>query len=408
MPPDLPTYVVELKAVEIHEGHEKTVSFCPQMSVLDGQHCTMCFDDHEAVLAPCAGCLAKCTAHHGCDGNELGGVVAVHVHSEDAGHVRLELDVQQTEAPQSNENGVVVLSKGMHAEQCMKVGKTTQLVLDRDADGHPHRWLEVKVCAASDKAPTMPKAGQGPTAWRRAEHLPMPKRCCSEECEHTPATKPSAEEALSSLCDWLGSLCPLETWSEPMTLPSGQYLVHPPQYFPPSPACPLMRELANQEAIPAAPAPCMPLPPPPALGVRAVVPPPPPMPMACEGRCMQQAVMRCSTSAPAQCVHGFHVSVDGDLGLVIDGGCGAHLHGKDLTLEWPGMSALHLATHGQQVCIRTGTVHACADSVHAEKGALVLEGHVHLHYSKEAFKSEVHASRIEINTSGDGSYTVKP
>jgi hypothetical protein len=37
-----------------------------------------------------------------------------------------------------------------------------------------------------------------------------------------------------------------------MTLPSGHYLKHPPQYFPPSPPFPLARELASQEAIAAA------------------------------------------------------------------------------------------------------------------------------------------------------------
>src|SRR5215813_9054473 len=33
-----------------------------------------------------------------------------------------------------------------------------------------------------------------------------------------------------------------------MTLPSGRYLEHPPQFIPPSPAFPLSRELASQEA----------------------------------------------------------------------------------------------------------------------------------------------------------------
>jgi hypothetical protein len=34
-----------------------------------------------------------------------------------------------------------------------------------------------------------------------------------------------------------------------MTLPSGRYLEHPPQYIPQSPAFPLSRELARQEEI---------------------------------------------------------------------------------------------------------------------------------------------------------------
>jgi hypothetical protein len=37
-----------------------------------------------------------------------------------------------------------------------------------------------------------------------------------------------------------------------MTLPSGHYLNHPPQYFAPSPAFPLQRELATMEAQSAA------------------------------------------------------------------------------------------------------------------------------------------------------------
>ena len=67
-----------------------------------------------------------------------------------------------------------------------------------------------------------------------------------------------------------------------MTLPSGHYLQHPPQYFGPSPAFPLQRELAGMEAQGAGgaaaggagvlpPAPVVPPPPAPA----AAVPPPP-------------------------------------------------------------------------------------------------------------------------------------
>jgi hypothetical protein len=74
-----------------------------------------------------------------------------------------------------------------------------------------------------------------------------------------------------------------QTWFAGMTLPSGRYLEHPPQYFPPSPFFPLTRELASQEAVLAAPAPgaagaaAAPLPPPvPAAGA----PLPPPVPGA--------------------------------------------------------------------------------------------------------------------------------
>jgi hypothetical protein len=78
----------------------------------------------------------------------------------------------------------------------------------------------------------------------------------------------------------LGSSSGCQTWVAGMTLPTGHYLEHPPQYFPPSPAFPLTRELASQEAVAAAPAPggaVVPLPPPvPAGG--APLPPPVPVP----------------------------------------------------------------------------------------------------------------------------------
>jgi len=43
------------------------------------------------------------------------------------------------------------------------------------------------------------------------------------------------------------SLSGCQTWEGGMTLPSGRYLDHPPQYFPPDPDFRLARELATQE-----------------------------------------------------------------------------------------------------------------------------------------------------------------
>lgn len=45
----------------------------------------------------------------------------------------------------------------------------------------------------------------------------------------------------------LAGLTGCQTWTAGMTLPSGHYLQHPPQYFPPSPAFPLEREEAHME-----------------------------------------------------------------------------------------------------------------------------------------------------------------
>ncbi len=69
-----------------------------------------------------------------------------------------------------------------------------------------------------------------------------------------------------------------QTWYGGMTLPSGRYLDHFPQYFQPDPAFPLPRELASQEdpegaarragAVGAGAAPAAPAAPAPAAGGR--------------------------------------------------------------------------------------------------------------------------------------------
>jgi hypothetical protein len=63
------------------------------------------------------------------------------------------------------------------------------------------------------------------------------------------------------------SLSGCQTWVAGMTLPTGRYLEHPPQYFPPSPPFTHYREVASQQAAAAAaagavPGPAEPLPPP--------------------------------------------------------------------------------------------------------------------------------------------------
>src|SRR5947199_10216732 len=49
------------------------------------------------------------------------------------------------------------------------------------------------------------------------------------------------------LASVLASSTGCQTWMGGMTLPSGRYLEHYPQYFAPDPAFPLPRELASQE-----------------------------------------------------------------------------------------------------------------------------------------------------------------
>jgi hypothetical protein len=86
---------------------------------------------------------------------------------------------------------------------------------------------------------------------------------------------------MNRICQWRGlrwsglslaflALSGCQTWMAGMTLPSGHYLEHPPQYIPPSPPFPLPREVASQEAAAAAAAA-------PAFGAPAAVPLPPPV-----------------------------------------------------------------------------------------------------------------------------------
>jgi hypothetical protein len=55
--------------------------------------------------------------------------------------------------------------------------------------------------------------------------------------------------SLAGLSLALATLSGCQTWTSGMTLPSGRYLQHPPQYFPPSPPFPLPREQAALERM---------------------------------------------------------------------------------------------------------------------------------------------------------------
>jgi hypothetical protein len=68
------------------------------------------------------------------------------------------------------------------------------------------------------------------------------------------ATRRSCGLRLGLLGLLAGSVAGCQTFVGGQTLPSGHYLQHQPQYIAPSPAFPLTRELATQEAIAAAPA----------------------------------------------------------------------------------------------------------------------------------------------------------
>lgn len=54
--------------------------------------------------------------------------------------------------------------------------------------------------------------------------------------------------AVAGVATVVTGLTGCQTWIAGMTLPSGYYLHHRPQYFPPEPDFPLSRELATQQA----------------------------------------------------------------------------------------------------------------------------------------------------------------
>ena len=61
------------------------------------------------------------------------------------------------------------------------------------------------------------------------------------------AMRRSTRLGIAALVMSLSGLTGCQTWTAGMTLPSGYYLRHTPQYFSPDPAFPLPRELASME-----------------------------------------------------------------------------------------------------------------------------------------------------------------
>jgi hypothetical protein len=89
--------------------------------------------------------------------------------------------------------------------------------------------------------------------------LPVEKTEMNSGRVARPGLRPAATEAMKRI-RWPGlvlagaglvltALSGCQTWVAGMTLPSGRYLQHPPQYFPPSPPFPLERELASMDRV---------------------------------------------------------------------------------------------------------------------------------------------------------------
>lgn len=401
--PNSRLFTVELKSVEGRAGHEEPVSFCPKLNLLEGQQSCICFDDKEAVLGKCINTACATTPRSN-------GQVQVHITSSGKDHVRLDLDVQQTEIDHPGRDGVQVVTRCLHTARAVKLGKATRLVLDRCADGAPCRWLEVTI--------SEPEVG------RTVECLPPPK-CCHETCE-TSAVKEATKDNLWSVLGQLIDCClPRETWVKGMTLPSGQYLQHPPQYFPPSPAFPLTRELMTRESLLAPlPTPPMPVPPPPAMAMPPCVAQSSPIvcgtavnsdaglmgsinPGASSRSTMGTSEQCAMATMPAPATGRFCLKAEGDE-LHVKVESGAKLSCKELTLHLGGRDPLKLAACSGQVCASCCDVNAKADTLTTNnEDVLVFEGNVRLRYSHDGKCGKVVGSRVEVNVS-EGTIKVKP
>ncbi len=224
------------------------------------------------------------------------------------------------------------------------------------------------------------------------EVLPAPKK---ESLTDGSFWSALGEFALEVLADCCGCEC----WSTETTLPSATYLNHPPQYYPPSPAFPLTRELATQEATSTAlPAARM----------------PEPLPCGPAGPVLQcnqpsawgTAIQPCAATATACTSPTVRISaIEGESRLEVS--CeGIHLACKKFDLKVADKEPMTLTAVDGQVALKGSCLRARANAVSTDqKDILVLEGRVRLHYTGDGQAAEVVADRIEVSLA-DGSLKI--
>ncbi|HWG44871.1 MAG TPA: hypothetical protein VN688_19010 [Gemmataceae bacterium] len=199
-------------------------------------------------------------------------------------------------------------------------------------------------------------------------HSPVPSMCLS---------------ALGLAADLYG-----QTWSGGMTLPSGHYLEHPPQYS--SSPLPMPRELAAQEA-----AVSMILPP--TVGTAYASARPTAIP------CSVAESLPSPTPTAKVCITADWYGSALEMSINDD----ACLSSKKMTLT-VGDRPLTLTTVDGQVRVRAGELSGKADCVCTNrKDSLILEGNAVLHLRKTGQQPEVvKAERIELNLA-TGSITLQ-
>jgi hypothetical protein len=256
------------------------------------------------------------------------------------------------------------------------VGKPAHVVLRKGAAGAEEAWVEVTVTEAAHAGP------------ERIAKAPKPVPGVTLQKEHAKLDARYVGAAIIGAAAAVGEMCGGRAAAAGMTPPSGQYLQHPPQYFPPAPAFPLPRELATQEAVP--------LPPP------AVAPPWPGMMMPAP---MPVPVMAVPVPAPARPAAGSvvrAVSAEGKACLEVRGAGAPCMRCKSMVLEAPHGDEVKLTAGKGRVVIHGPDMTAWADGVRtAGRHRLVLVGHVRLVSHHDGNETHVKADVLEVSLKGD-------
>ncbi len=205
--------------------------------------------------------------------------------------------------------------------------------------------------------------------------LGMAADLCSSPA-HPPSLPAMCVSALGLAIDMVG-----ETSAPNMTLPSGQYLQHLPQYPPSAPQCPV-----------------------------AILPPPTPCDGASYG-CSASPTLpmqKCCAVSPAPAAAKVRIvakSYSDRLEMFV--GDDACMTCKRMVVK-VGDNALTLSRIDDQVRVRAADLRAKADCIRTDrKDRVVLEGDVELHYSKDGQSTKVTAERVELNLT-TGAVTIEP
>jgi hypothetical protein len=283
--------------------------------------------------------------------NEPAGAMYVHVVGRGAHKVGLGLAVESGHS-ECGKDGEWTWCDGVSVRRTIKLGKPVRFALRKGPGGKAQTWAEVTVTEVSHAGPERIATAPRP--------LPPP-----------PCPAPGV---VAGMAAGFGELCGCQTWAEGMTLPSGRYVNHPPQYFPPSPAFPLTREPAPQQVGWMAPPPLVsPTP----LPVVAVPVPAPARPVA-------SPVIRAAAH-------------EGKTWLEMHSGT-ACLRCQALVLKVGADDSLKITAGNGAVRVRSATLKATADGVRPlGSHGLALEGHVHLSCREMHLK----ADKIEVWLDGE-------